>query len=195
MKLTQSVCILAAALMAAASARSATLLDVERAVLASTFVDVSPVFTDDDVVGFGSAAPGVDESAAHSFAIALTAELAELSIVSGFGPVDGSFSAYARLIGAATGVHVDWRIEDSLADGAAVAQSQAFSGVLAPEPVALEIGASGFSRGFEDAVGFGTAGFGFQFLALSEPSAAALFGLALALVAVRYWPRGRGGRT
>ncbi len=251
MKLSQLAIAFASLLPLAAPGRAVTIVSAERAVLVSTFYDVSPLGFDSDVDGAGStttdpfleaavssigrgssanaaaeaaqtsrvqlaggaslsadgggatgvafdvADPGrasraegtadsalriafsVDAPAAWSFALALDAELAELSIVSGAGPADASFVAYARLVGATTGTLVDVRIEDRAADGVALAHVESFGGTLAPDTYVLELGASGLAGGFEDAFGFGTAGFGFDFLVVREPGAAMLFGIGL----------------
>jgi hypothetical protein len=250
------------ALALSTPAHAVTLLELERSVLAFTFVDASPVFTDTESVGHESREAGVfleaavtsigrgsltnaiaeasqdsevspggsglrvqgagsvgaafdvadpgypsraegagdsalrivftlDEASAYSLGVALLADFAELTIFSGTGPASGSFTAFARLTGAAGGVVADWSVTDALADGSTVSLSQSVGGVLAADTYVLEIGAHSFARGFEDAAAFGAAGFGFDLAILREPPAALTFAAALALVTIALRRRAR----
>ena len=126
----------------------------------------------------------IDTPSAYAFVVALEADLSELSIVSGAGPASAQFFAYAQLVGTTTGTLVNVRIEDSAADGVAVAHLETFSGVLAPDLYVLEVAASGLAGGFEDALGFGTGGFAFELRIARESSAAMLFAVGLGLLLV-----------
>lgn len=241
-------------------AGSAQILDLDRRVISSSFVDAYQVLSKDDAVGFRSSAPGdfleaavggagvgdltnvfaeavqetdvlfgsgdgfriegsgssgvgfdvndegypsraqgsADTSLVLTFevttpldfaiSIALSAELVQLEIKSGQGPVDGTVGAFARLYGLSTGFLLDFSVEDDAADGLPVEETRTLSGILLPGTYSLEVGSSTSLRGFEDSVGLAQAGFGIDFLAVPEPSAALLVGLGLAFLAGKVGP-------
>lgn len=121
----------------------------------------------------------VTEPSEFSLAVSLSAALSRLEILSGEGPVESSLRAFARLSGAESGWLLDFFASDSTDDGVGDAQSRVLSGVLAPDTYLLEIEASAFQRGFEDAVGQGLAGFAVELVVAPEPSSSVLLGLGL----------------
>ncbi len=119
--------------------------------------------------------------------LALSAELAQLDIESGDGPVSSTVSAFARLYGLASGFLLDFAIEDSSAGDLPVEDSRILTGVLAPDLYVLEVGTLTSLRGFEDSIGLAQAGFGIDFVALPvpEPGAALLVALGLGVLSSR----------
>jgi hypothetical protein len=234
---------------------AAMLLEVERVVLGSSFVDAAVVYSGSDQVGFGSAESGgfleaavggaryidvinviteatqdsdvaifaggglrvagsgavgvgfdvddpgypsraqgsadstlsilfeVTSPSAFSLAVSLSAELAQLSIFSGGGPVESDLSAYARLLGLTTGTVLEVSVEDDVVDDIVATEARLISGILLPDTYLFEIGATTYLRGFEDAAGLATAGFGLDFHIVPEPGTGMLVGLGLALLA------------
>jgi hypothetical protein len=126
--------------------------------------------------------------------LALSADLVQLEILSGAGPVSGTVSAFARLYGLSSGFLLDLAIEDDTAGGPAVEASRVLSGVLLPDVYVFELGALTALRGFEDSVGLAQAGFGVDFVALPvpvpEPGTALLVALGLGALS-----SGRGLRS
>ncbi|MFO0687834.1 MAG: PEP-CTERM sorting domain-containing protein [Myxococcota bacterium] len=118
---------------------------------------------------------------AFTLGIALSAELPQLEVLSGEGPVDGLVAAFARLYGP-TGFLLDFSIEDDDVDGLPVEETRTLSGILVPGIYGFEVGTSTSLRGFENSVGLGQAGFGLDFLAVPEPTSALLLGLGLAFL-------------
>lgn len=242
-------------------AGAAQILEIDRRVISSSFVDAYQVLSQDDAVGFRSTAQGVFLEAAvggtgvgdytnvfaeavqetdvrfgsgdgflirgsgsagvgfdvndegnpsraqgsadstlviifevttpldFAVSIALSAELVQLEIKSGQGPVDGGVGAFARLTGLSSGFLLDFSVEDVEADGLPVEETRTLAGLLLPGTYSLEVGGSSSLRGFEDSVGLGQAGFGIDLLAVPEPSAALLVGLGLALLSRSARPR------
>lgn len=116
--------------------------------------------------------------------LALSAELVQLDIHSGEGPVSSTVSAFARLYGFSSGFLLDFAIEDPTAGDLAVEDSRVLSGVLAPDLYVLEIGTLTSLRGFEDSIGLAQASFGIDFVALPvpEPGSALLVALGLGVL-------------
>jgi len=67
-------------------------------------------------------------------------------------------------------------VRNSFADDEAATDSFTRSGILAPDTYVLEIVASTFLRGIEDAAGLGSASFGVSFAVIPEPGTAILIG-------------------
>jgi len=251
------------ALVLTGSAQAAQILDLDRRVLTSSFVDAYVSTSDDDAVGHQSSQPGSFLEAAvggsvigdvsnafgeafqetdvrfesgsgfriqgsagagfgfdvhdpgypsraqgqadtsltitfevtapleYAFGLALSADLVELEIHSGQGPVESTVVAFARLYGLSSGFLLDLAIEDDTADGLAVEASRLLSGVLAPDVYSLEVGASTTLRGFEDSTGLAQAGFGIDFVAVPEPGSAALVAIGLSFLAASRSPARR----
>lgn len=125
--------------------------------------------------------------------LALSADLVQLEILSGAGPVSGTVSAFARLYGLSSGFLLDLAIEDDTAGGPAVEASRVLSGVLLPDVYVLELGALTALRGFEDSVGLAQAGFGVDFVALPVPEPGPALLVALGLGALSAGRSARSG--
>ena len=251
------------ALAPASPARAAEILELDRRVITSSFVDAYVSGSDSDEVGFGSADPGEFLEAAvggsrigdvtnafgeafqetgvrfgpgegfriegsggsgfgidiqdpgfpsraqgqadtsltitfevaspleYALGISLSAELVQLEILSGAGPVSGTVAAFARLYGLSSGFLLDLAIEDTTAGDLAVESSRVLTGVLAPDVWVLEVGTLSALRGFEDSVGLAQAGFGLDFVALPIPEPGPALLLAIGLGALS---AGRGAR-
>ncbi|MBK7951973.1 MAG: PEP-CTERM sorting domain-containing protein [Deltaproteobacteria bacterium] len=116
--------------------------------------------------------------------LALSAELVQLDIHSGEGPVSSTVSAFARLYGLTSGFLLDFAIEDPAEGDLPVEASRVLSGVLAPDLYVLEVGTLTSLRGFEDSIGLAQAGFGIDFVAVPvpEPGTALLVALGLGVL-------------
>lgn len=238
------------------ASHAATLLDVDRFVLTSSFIDSYQIFSDDDADGVASsdsgffleaavagvglgdlvnargeatqdsevafkgggirveagggagglfdvAEPGypsraqshsdtqisiifsVDTPTAYVLSASLFAELVQLDQFSGSGPLEADIFASARLFGLASGVLYEREARDASVDDIAVTLSLTQTGVLAPDIYVLDLYASSFLRGFEDAAGLGSASFGVSFTVVPEPGTSALIGLGLVGLAGR----------
>jgi hypothetical protein len=90
--------------------------------------------------------------------------------------------ATALLVGANSGVIFERRIQDLLVDGLQETDTLSLFGTLAPDTYLLELFAQVELQGFEDLVGFATAGFGYDVTVVPEPRTGLLLGLGLALL-------------
>lgn len=123
-----------------------------------------------------------------ALAVSLFADLDELQIVSGDGPVDSDVVAFYSLIGANVGVVSAEGLGDVAPDGFPASDDFLFSGALAPDTYALTIGAQAEVAGFENSLGFALASFGFEMRVVPEPGAALLLAAVAGACAMR-----RGG--
>ena len=115
----------------------------------------------------------------YLLAAALSAELIELTDFSTDASSLGEALAVVQLTGESSGAVFSLSAIDGSADGLAVSASEVARGVLVPDTYVFEIVASTNLRGFEDASGFATAGYGVQFTIVPEPSVATCMALGL----------------
>ncbi|MDJ0787687.1 MAG: hypothetical protein QNK05_12830 [Myxococcota bacterium] len=123
----------------------------------------------------------VTETSRFVLGTALLADLSNLTIFSGSGPVSADVFASARLEGAVSGVVFSLEAIDSAADGAEVSRALDRSGSLQPDSYELVLEARVELLGVEDVAGSGEAGFGFAFQVVPEPDAPLLLALAALL--------------
>lgn len=121
----------------------------------------------------------LDETSPFTFAFSLSAGLAELSLFAPTGGVQSDVTAYARLLGATSGVLFEFDVSDVTVGDGGLAQNFSMSGVLEPDAYLLDVYALTELRGFEDASGFASSGFGVSFHVVPEPGVSLLLGLGL----------------
>lgn len=124
----------------------------------------------------------VDRPRPYALGLSLSAALDQLTLFDG-GSASALVETTARLTGTASGSVFDAGVFDELADGTQVREDYAIEGVLAPDTYLLEIVSLADLRGFENAAGFASTGFGVRFSIVPEPGTATLVGLGLGALA------------
>ena len=133
----------------------------------------------------------VDEASDYRLGLALRADLDQLDVFASPRPVDTRVLVTALLVGASTGVVFERRLVDDLANMETESDTLSLFGTLAPDTYLLELAARVELQGFEDSVGFATAGFGVDFVVVPEPGPGGLTLAGLMAVSLmRGWRRG-----
>jgi hypothetical protein len=137
----------------------------------------------------------VDEPAAYTLTTSLSAELDELTLLAGPGPISSLIAAFVELSSSTGGVLHERTVVDVGVDDAPVEDLMRVSGVLLPDTYTIQMGAVANGAGTQDAFGDGVAAFGFDLVvSVPEPEMATMQAMAGAMLLVLGFSSRRRGK-